>query len=96
MAKGLQERPIRDGVGAVGLLCPACNHWTHSYYETPEIASRRATLLATLELYQKTPAGQKRNKRWVEYQTAKSAFARLFEQEQQRLQAEIQQSAGSF
>lgn len=85
MARGLQERPITGEVSAVGLLCPGCDYWTHSYYETPEITGQRAALVQSLETYQKTPAGKKRDQRWVEYQTAKSAFARMFEREQQRL-----------
>jgi hypothetical protein len=99
LARGLHERPLSEGLSDVGLLCPACQHFTHSYYETPAIAEQRAALLAKLELFQKTPAGKKREQRWVEYQTSKNAFGRMFAESQQRLKRklglkdEIQQNA---
>lgn len=89
MAKGLQERPITEGVSEVGLLCPACQHWTHSYYETASIAEQRAALLAKLELFQKTPGGGKREQRWVEYQTSKLAFGRMFADAQRRIKRKL-------
>lgn len=86
LAKGLHERPLSEGLSDVGLLCPACQHFTHSYYETPTIAERRGALLGLLEAYQRTQTLADRAPAWAEYQAAKAAFARFFDDEQRRLQ----------
>lgn len=42
----IRQRPLAavDGVTEVGIECPACQHWTHSFYETAEIKRARAEL----------------------------------------------------
>lgn len=93
MAKGLHERPLSEGLSEVGLLCPACECFTHSYYETPTIAEGRSALLSLLEAYQRTQTLANRAPAWAEYQRARTAFARIFDDEQKRLKRKIGQNA---
>ena len=84
LAAFVNRRTMAEGVEAVGLLCPTCDAWTHSFFETPEIVEKRAILKATEERF-KQATKPRRDQRWQEFQTGKAVFKRLFEDTQKRL-----------
>ena len=78
------RRTMTEGIEAVGLFCPSCQHWTHAFFETTEIIEKRKALKAVEERFKQAPK-DKRDQRWQEFQTSKEAFKRLFEDTQKRL-----------
>ena len=75
-----KQRKLAHGVTDVGILCPHCDHWTHSFYETTEIKRLRAQLNAVKGKAGATPE---------EVKTAQAFFEAGFKLEQERVKVSL-------
>lgn len=75
-----KQRKLSRDVVDIGILCPHCDHWTHSFYETTEVKRLRAQL-ATV----KGKAGVKPE----EVKAAQAYFEAGFKLEQERVKASL-------
>ncbi len=66
----LTVREYPERVKDVGISCPECGNWTHSYYDSPAIAAARVKLREVPRFY---------------YQEAKRNFEVFFKLEQTRI-----------
>lgn len=69
--------PGVDGVSAVGIDCPHCHHWTHSFYETPDVVRARADLKQVQDEMGPSEAADE----------AKRQYEKIYEGEQVRVAA---------
>lgn len=75
-----KQRKLRHGVVDVGILCPHCDHWTHSFYETSQVKRLRAQLNAVKAKAGVTPD---------EIRAAQAFFEAGFRIEQERVKASL-------
>lgn len=75
-----KQRKLNRDVVDVGILCPHCDHWTHSFYETTEVKRLRAQLNAVKAKAGVTP---------TEVKTAQAFFEAGFKLEQERVKASL-------
>ena len=75
-----KQRKLSHDVTDVGILCPHCDHWTHSFYETTEVKRLRAQLNAV-----KSKAGVMPE----EIKAAQAFFEAGFRIEQERVKASL-------
>ena len=80
MEKMINQQPIKELPGVVdhGLLCPDCGNWTHSYYMTAELATRRDRLEVLHRLFN----AHRTQGHWTTYDTAQKAYKAEFEKVQ--------------
>ena len=55
---------IEHGVFAIGLKCPHCNYYIHSYFEDGQLIVLRQSVNRALKVFQQT----KQQNHWKEYQ----------------------------
>jgi len=67
----LTVRNYPEGIKDIGVACPQCDNWTHSYFDSPDLATARARL--------------KEVSRFM-YPETKRSFEIFFKLEQQRIQ----------
>lgn len=72
----MKRRSLSRDVVDIGILCPHCDHWTHSFYETTEVKRARAALNAVKAIVGVAPE---------EVKNAQVAFEIVFKAEQQRV-----------
>lgn len=75
LASAAVERidPTREGITEYGILCPHCQHFTHSFYMDEPLRLQRGLLQTAIDNYQRkpTPSGWEYYKRRQrEYQRA--------------------------
>lgn len=75
-----KQRKLSHGVMDVGILCPHCDHWTHSFYETAEVKRLRAQL----DTWKNKPGV-----RPDEVKAAQAFFEAGFKIEQERVKASL-------
>lgn len=80
LERSMRLQPLSRDVVDVGILCPHCYHWTHSFYETRAIKVARAQLNTVKGKPGVTPE---------EVQTAQAFFESAFKLEQERVKAEL-------
>lgn len=79
----MKRRTISRDVVDVGILCPHCDHWTHSFYETTEVKRARAALNTVKAQVGVTPDKLK---------AAQAVFEATFKTEQQRVRGQVSSS----
>jgi hypothetical protein len=87
LAGNLERRPLASNrqVVDVGLACPHCRHFVHSYFDTPKIRRGRKSLKKAEKLFQR----QRTADAWEKFQRAKTTFQELFNAEQRSLRMEV-------
>lgn len=70
----IKQKKLDRNLADVGIECPHCKHWTHSFYETPAIKRAR-------EAIQAAPEGER--------EAAKKAFSKVYAAEQKRVAEEL-------
>lgn len=81
LATYILKQPKSNGVWEVGIVCPNCDAYTHSYFETEKIILSRGKMNAAMQRFQKC-APAMRSTRWQQYQFQKSVYSRIFREEQ--------------
>lgn len=93
LAAGLSKRkmPQETYLYDFGIACPHCNSWTHSYYWTWDLQQARRRVRAAAAKVQKAAKGQRAAA--VEAAGAeREAFQALFDKEQVRVKALLEES----
>lgn len=81
LQENLKGIPAGEGVVQFGIVCPNCNSFTHSYFETPVITEERKKLQLAKDKMEKA-IGPRKQLRWKEFQEAQRIFRRKFNHEQ--------------
>lgn len=79
----LQRRPLKGNktVTDVGIACPHCEHFTHSYFDTPKIRRRRKRLKKARKIFARKQASGINDEK---YPRMKAEFEGIFAAEQEK------------
>lgn len=86
----ISELMFEDTVIEVGLECPECGTWTHSYWTNDELKTRAARLEEMGRIVKAKPTEAK----WANYQTAREAYKKSFEEFQTRMKGKSKRREG--